>query len=244
MIIDDDPLERKALRIILKRKFLNLKIGKDAKNGTEAIQFIHQFKPDIILMDIELPGTNHLNLQREITKALPQSKIIINTSVEDFTYAQAALRSGVLNYLVKPTRPAQIERAVDKAIKAINQVSLLDSISSKRATSSKEAIHSILNYIHNNYNQPLTLSAIAEHAHLNPQYLSRYFKETVGMTFTMYVTHLRIEQSKKLLMHSNKSITQIALEVGYPDPAYFSKVFDKHVKCSPYKFKQTHYNTV
>ncbi|TYR80250.1 helix-turn-helix domain-containing protein [Priestia megaterium] len=242
MIVDAEPLERQALRLILKRKFLNLTILEDAKNGVEAIKLANRFKPDIILMDIQLPGKNGFSVQREIMKVLPNVKIIIITAAEDFNCVQTALKHDVLDYLLKPARTLDIELAVDKAIKSINQVSLLDSISSKPARSSKQAINSILDYIHKNYNQPLTLNEIAQHSHLNPQYLSRYFKETVGMTFTMYLTNLRIENAKKLLINSDKSITQIALEVGYPDPSYFSKVFDKHVKYSPYKFKKRYYN--
>lgn len=242
MIVDDERLERQALRIILKRRFLNLCILEDAKNGVEAIQLATRFKPDIILMDIQLPGKNGMSVQKEIIQFLPNVKTIIITALEEFNCAQTALKYGVLDYLLKPARTSDIELAVDKAIKSINQVSLLDSISSKPATSSKKAINSILNYIHANYNQPLTLNEIANYTHLNPQYLSRYFKETVGMTFTMYLTNLRIETAKKLLINSDKSITQIALEVGYSDPSYFSKVFDKHVKSSPYKFKMRYYN--
>ncbi|MCJ7689860.1 MAG: AraC family transcriptional regulator, partial [Clostridiaceae bacterium] len=125
-------------------------------------------------------------------------------------------------------------------IKSIDNTDSQNIVSLKPQQISSNTITAALKYINNNYNQEINLDAVAAFVHLNSQYLSRYFKQKVGMTFTQYIKNLRIENAKKLLASSDKSITQISLEVGYFDAAYFSKVFSRQEKQSPYKFRTSH----
>lgn len=238
LIAEDEPLERKALRIILKRYFYNIDILKDCKNGCETVFNAKVYRPNIILMDIKMPKKNGLEAQKEIIDFLPNVKTIILTAYQKFDYAKEAIEYGVSNYILKPVRPDDLKSAVTKVIHSIEK---LDSSSPIKNNSNfcenEDTIKSILKYINNNFNNRINLTSTANFAHLNPQYLSRYFKQKTGTTFTKYITNLRIEKAKKLLTTTDKSITQVALEVGYLDVAYFSKVFLKSEKLSPYKFK-------
>lgn len=92
MIVEDEPLERKALRIILKKEFYNIDIIEDSKNGEEAVLKAKVFKPDIILMDIKMPEKTGLDAQKEIIEFLPNVKTIIITAYEQFSYAQTAIK--------------------------------------------------------------------------------------------------------------------------------------------------------
>lgn len=240
MIVEDEPLERLALRKIIQRMYFNIDILQDAKNGTEAIEIAKLYQPDIILMDIRMPETTGLEAQKRIIKFLSHVKTIILTAYSEFSYAQEAIQHGVIDYLLKPVKPEDLKKSIDKAIENLERMHAPGSRNSKAELVGENIIKSALNYIEKNFAQELKLNTVAEFVHLNPQYFSRYFKKEVGLTFTEYVNKLRIEKAKKLLLETNKPIYRIAMEVGFSDPAYFNKVFLKMEKQPPYKFKQSH----
>ncbi|MFW6306098.1 MAG: response regulator transcription factor [Bacillota bacterium] len=90
-------------------------------------------------------------------------------------------------------------------------------------------IKKIYDFIQDNFREKLTRKDIATHVYLNPAYLSRLFKKETGMTLTEYITELRINEAKKLLVETDYTITAIAEEIGYYNYSYFSKIFKEIV---------------
>lgn len=236
MIAEDEILEIKALKIILEKNYNNIEIIEEAKTGSEAIVIAKKFKPDIILMDIKMPEKTGLEAQEIILKFLPNVKTIILTAYDDFAFAQNAIRLGVVDYLLKPAKPLRLKESLDKAIYTIQNNSNYKSDFIK-SSSEKSIIEKALEYISLNFNQNITLDSMAKYVHFNPQYFSRYFKNNTGMNFIDYLSKVRIEESKKLLTNTNKSIAAVSMAVGYVDPGYFSKVFIKYEGISPHKFR-------
>lgn len=238
LIVEDVPLERRALRKIIERQYFNINILDDAQNGIEAIEKAKLYRPDIILMDIRIPEISGLEAQKRILKILPNVKTIILTAYGEFDYAQEAIKTGVVDYLLKPVRPEELCKAIDAAIVSLTKDVLVVSKGQSRANVEKDILKSVLNYIEHNFCSEINLNIVAEFVHLNPQYFSRYFKKEMGITFTNYVMKLRVEKAKKLLADTNYPIYRIAAELGFSDPAYFNKVFVKYEKQPPYKYKQ------
>ncbi|ARC83862.1 helix-turn-helix domain protein [Clostridium argentinense CDC 2741] len=94
-----------------------------------------------------------------------------------------------------------------------------------------------LNYIHNNLGEPLTLEKVADHVHLSKCYFCTQFKKETQMCFTNYITHARIEKSKFLLSHSNKSILDIAILLGFNNQNYFTTKFKNFTGLTPKEFR-------
>lgn len=92
-------------------------------------------------------------------------------------------------------------------------------------------------YIEANYQQNLTLVQVAAAIHLSPEYFSRLFRQEQGVTFTEYLSSLRLEKAKQFLKTSNMSIGDISMIVGYNDQNYFSRVFRKATGLSPTEFR-------
>lgn len=93
-------------------------------------------------------------------------------------------------------------------------------------------------YILLNLGHPITLNQIAQSIGTNPSYLSRKFKQEVGMTITNYVNHRRIVLAKQYLSRPTPSITDIALMTGFNDLNYFIRVFKKLTGQTPLQFRQ------
>ena len=98
-------------------------------------------------------------------------------------------------------------------------------------------IRRTLKFIADHYNEHISLSSVAEEVGLSPNYLSSLFHDTVGMSFREYLNHVRIEESKRLLLSTDYSITDIALAMGFPDQSYYCKVFKNLEGVTPGKFR-------
>jgi len=234
LIVEDEALERKALNIIIKRNLDIINVVGEAKNGLEAIELAKKFKPDIVLMDIEMPKLDGLSAQKEIISFLPNVKTIILTAYDSFDFARTALRLGVFDYILKPVQPNVLTKVITEALSnlLINQTTI-----NENGNINESLIKEALRYIKENYNQNINLESVAAYVHLNPQYFSRYFKNKTGTNFIEYLSLLRINKAKDMLINTDKSITEICLSVGYVDSSYFSKVFIKHVGITPIKFR-------
>lgn len=95
----------------------------------------------------------------------------------------------------------------------------------------------IFDYIENNYSREISSSDLAEIAHVSTYYFCRIFKQITGQTPTEYITELRIRKSIDLLKADTLSITQIAMQCGFNDINYFSRVFKRRYGISPSKFQ-------
>ena len=103
---------------------------------------------------------------------------------------------------------------------------------------SQKVLKKALEYIEENYTQEtLSLNTVAGEVNVSANYFSAIFSQAMEVTFVEYVTQKRMERAKKLLRQTEKHSGDIALEVGYKDPHYFSFVFKKTQGCSPREYR-------
>lgn len=110
---------------------------------------------------------------------------------------------------------------------------LAGEIKGKGTSEKNPEIRAAIEYMIENYFKEITLADVADAAGISPNYLSKLFKEYRNQTVMDFLERIRIEKALKLLKESNNSIKEIALQIGYRDPNYFSKVFKKVTNLSP-----------
>ncbi|MCS5696448.1 response regulator [Desulfofundulus thermocisternus] len=108
LVVDDEYLERQAVRLILERAEEPIKVVGEARNGHQAVKLAGELQPDIVLLDVKMPGMDGLAAAKEIKKILPGSAIIFLTAYNEFDYIQEALRIGVADFLLKPVRAQEL----------------------------------------------------------------------------------------------------------------------------------------
>lgn len=96
--------------------------------------------------------------------------------------------------------------------------------------------HSI-NFIKNNFTEDISLDDIASSVSLSKSYFMRKFKEYTGCTVNEYLTSVRCKYAKHLLSQPNSSVTEVALQCGFSDISYFTKVFKKNIGVLPSQYK-------
>ncbi|WP_141504633.1 response regulator [Paenibacillus luteus] len=101
----------------------------------------------------------------------------------------------------------------------------------------RQTITFLIDYINKNLNMEIKLDDLAQKVYLTPNYLGYLFKETMGVSFTEYITGRRMEHAKKLLAEPGSRVNEVALKIGYKNPHYFSKVFKEQTGLRPSDYK-------
>jgi len=111
LVVDDHTVVREGLHKMLDLEE-DFEVVGEAKNGRQAVTLALDIKPDVILMDIAMPGLNGLESTRQILKAFPDTKIIILTAHNDDAYVNSATSAGAVGFLLKQTSAHNVCRAI------------------------------------------------------------------------------------------------------------------------------------
>lgn len=239
-----DKKERRYFKDIFTNNFFNVTFLPDVAHSDEAYQRMQQEDVDILILDLSPSAEFAFQYKKKMLKIQPNVKIILLDDHLNAHHLQTALRCGVIDYLVKPFQLDECQTAIHRAIVSLNQISLLHVDHKTTGTEKRKSVHTMMQYIHEHYNENLTLKQLATSMHLHQSYVSRSFAEIVGMTFTQYLQYYRIEQAKKKLQSTQLSISDIAEQVGYSNLTYFSRSFKKATNLTPNQFRRTFEGTV
>lgn len=165
IIADDEALEREVYKVILARNFTSVSVVAEAETGRQAIEQFDIHKPDIILMDVKMPGINGINAIEEIRKRRGKSKIIVISAYNFFDYAKEALKYGIEDYILKPVAKDEFIKVVGAAIQKIEHENMLN----KEELEIKEKLKYIMPLVENEVAFAVMMGEdekIGEYAHL------------------------------------------------------------------------------
>ena len=337
LLVEDEPIEREALKMIITRNISAAEVCGETSNGNKAVELCEQLKPHIVLMDIRISGMDGFETAKLI-KATNKDIVIIFMSA----YLEEKSSNNNINtlgdgFIPKPSRPEEIVKAINLQIGKLSEkpdaienmkkelsnfisakdykaskkilgalidkillthkdnirelklscrdiaveiikslefvelknkdksiqdevllrqiLSINDSYSIKswlfkvldavferiidnKIISQNGELKLVLNYIEKNYFKKITLEEVAEYINFSPFYLSRLFKKEMGINFIDYVTELKMEKARELLSDTDIPIINIALELSYNEPNYFSRVFRKSAGVTPSQYRE------
>ncbi|MGW3042175.1 response regulator [Kitasatospora sp. NPDC001159] len=107
LIVDDQPLQRYGFRMLLESQSDTEVVG-EASHGAEAVRLTADLRPDVVLMDIRMPGMDGIEATRQIVATGGRSRILVLTTFDLDEYAHAALRAGASGFLLKDARPEEL----------------------------------------------------------------------------------------------------------------------------------------
>ena len=111
LLADDQPLIRAGFRMLLEEQPDVSVIG-EAADGAEAVRLTRRLRPDVVLMDVRMPGTDGIEATRRIVAETPESRVLVLTTYDLDEYAFTALRYGASGFLLKDARPADLADAI------------------------------------------------------------------------------------------------------------------------------------
>ncbi|MEU6173184.1 response regulator transcription factor [Streptantibioticus parmotrematis] len=126
LLVDDQPLMRVAFNLVLESQ-PDLTVVGEAGDGAEAVRLARRSRPDVVLMDVRMPGMDGIEATTRIITARPETKVLILTTFDLDEYAFAGLRAGASGFLIKNARPEEL-------LAAIRTVASGDAVVSPRVT--------------------------------------------------------------------------------------------------------------
>ena len=236
LLVDDEIMIREGFKQLFDWQAHDCEVVGEAGDGMEALTQIDTLRPDIVIMDINIPIMNGLKVIQLSRIKHPNTAFVIVSGYDDFSFCREALRLQITNYILKPVNYEEFGTCIDNL-----KISLFERRVSSAAEPEKQeerAITGITRYLQEHLAEEISLSVLAEQFHLNPQYISQLFKSEIGVNFLVYLTNIRMEKAKKLLLSTALSIAEVAEQSGYGDYRVFTKVFKKSEGITPSQYRR------
>lgn len=235
LIADDEDMIRNGIA-----KYIQLHTDRYetiylAKNGREALDLICRYKPDIMLLDVQMPVMDGIEVMQEAKRAGVLPCTIILSGYDEFCYAQQAVRCGARDYLLKPCRSSDILKKIDEIA---DEIFGKESREELRTEGKNKFVELAKEYMEEHYFENLTLNDLAAKLGITPSYLSSLFSQQMGITFVDYLNKIRIDHACTYLKQNFLKTYEIAYKVGFRDEKYFSKVFRRVKGMSPSEYKK------
>ena len=234
LLVDDEIMIREGFKRLFDWQAHDCAVVGEAGDGMEALAKIDTLYPDIVIMDINIPIMNGLKVIQAARVKHPQMAFVIVSGYDDFSYCQQALRMQITDYLLKPVNYEEFGSCIDNL-----KISLFhQQTAAEPEQQEQRVITGLTRYLQEHLAEDVSLSVLAEEFHLSAQYISQLFKSEIGVNFLAYLTNIRMEQAKKLLLSSSLSIAEVSEQSGYADYRVFTKVFKKNEGITPSQYRR------
>ena len=234
LLVDDEIIIRQGFIKLFDWQAHDCQVIGQASDGLEALSKIDELKPDIVIMDINIPIMNGLKVIELSRIKHPDTAFVIVSGYDDFSYCRQALKLKITDYILKPVNYEEFGNCIDNL-----KISLFESKKENKDSQQKDRmIVSITKYLQNHLQEDVSLNVLAQEFHLNAQYISQLFKSEIGVGFLTYLTNIRMEHAKKLLLSTDDAISDISDQCGYNDYRVFTKVFKKKEGITPSQFRR------
>lgn len=234
LLVDDEIMIREGFKKLFDWEAHECVVVGEAADGMEAITKIDKEQPDIVIMDINIPIINGLKVIQLSRVKYPSMAFVIVSGYDDFSYCREALRLQITDYILKPVNYEEFGSCID-----LLKISLYNNeVKEKPVVKKERVITGITKYMQEHLSEDVSLHILSEEFHLNSQYISQLFKNEIGVNFLTYLTNIRMEHAKKLLLSTSLSIAEVSEQSGYGDYRVFTKVFKKSEGITPSQYRR------
>jgi len=206
----------------------------------------HEVLFDLICFEFDYPDVASLGLLKKTSTEFSHIPILMISKVHSEELAIWALRVRVWEYLVAPLRGDEIKPLID-SLESFSgsrtgvSVRLAQSPNCKipydcrywNSNAQKSLLDPALSYVVSHLHEKITERDVADVCNMSPFKFSRSFKKSYGVTFQDYLIRARMEKASRLLTNPNVLVADVANQVGFTDPSYFTRVFKKARGQSP-----------
>ncbi len=215
-------------------------------DGIDAFQEALELVPDIVICDLNLPEISGFDIAKKIKEDLRTSHIpvIVLTALSDEESYLKALNAGADFYMTKPFQMESLRQALRTMLYNRERLryyytNKLDSVVHSDFNKEQQDFIKKMNslVIDNLTNPDFSVEELAKALHISRVQLYRKTKAILGVSVSDYMNEIRLERAKELLMDNTLSIAEIAYEVGFSSPGYFSTAFKNKYGISPNRYR-------
>ena len=230
LIVDDDPHARLLYQSIVTQALPGHPIWL-AESGAEALAVLAQDTPALVILDLMMPEVDGFRVleqmradgrSRHVPVLVISGRILSQEDIKRLDHAQVVFESK--DILSTDEIAARLHRVLWSE----------DLLPQPTSTLVKQSIA----FIQENYSRRISRLAVARAVGVSEDYLGRIFRQELGISPVEYLNRYRIKEARSLLIQGCASITDVAGQVGFDDPAYFSRAFRKLVGRSPRDYRK------
>lgn len=250
LVAEDELIERMVLCKTLRKHLGELCDIFEAKNGREALEIFEQVRPQIAILDIEMPGINGLEVARKIRESGKDCAIMFLTGFDKFSYAKQAISVRALEYLLKPYNEQELIYAVEEAMQHASRFTKKEARKENKTEDvpllreeGNESIRlslireDIRTYIGKNYQNDISMQSAAQVMGYSEAYFCKLFKQCFHVNFSAYLNEYRIDKAKVMMADPRINIKDISIACGYSDSNYFARVFKRITGQTPSDYR-------
>ena len=229
LVCEDETLIRSGICKIIKDAFEDVWL-QECSSGEEGYKMITMWNPHVVIADIRMPGLDGLSMIEKARAEGSEAGYIILSAYRDFEYARTAIRCGVKEYLVKPVNRFALVGCLERLLGTeTKNGSAVQSAEIKESSNIAKAIV----YIENHFYQNISLDEVSREVGMNTAYFSTLFKKQTGKKYIEYLTDLRMEKARKLLLNTDLKIGAVAEMVGYGSTKHFTRIYKEKFGVTP-----------
>lgn len=244
LLVEDEDDMAAYLYHQLKNDYHVIKVS----NGKEALEKVKIQEPDLVVSDVMMPEMDGTTFCRIIKENLATCHIpvVLLTANDTIEYRMEGVDTGADSYIVKPFYPAYLLKVIKNLLdgrrkmkKRFTAMLQLEPKSAEAINEEERFLQNCISYIRNNMAEPnLSVEDIAQKMNLSRTSLHRKIKIMTGNSPVELIKTIRMKQAAFLLDKTGKTIAEIAYEVGYSSPAYFSSAFSAYWGKSPSQYQK------
>ena len=233
VLVDDESIITEGLRKVVKWEDHNCEVVGTAFDARSGTLLIREARPDILFTDICMPGQNGLMMLAGLRSEFPKMQVTVLTGYREFSYAQEAIRLGVTRFLLKPSKMAEINEALDVMTEKLGG----DEQPAAEQNTGSFIVNQAIAYMEKHYAEKLTLQEVADICYVSQWHLSKLLNKHAGQSFYDILNRIRIDAAKNLLKDPSLRVGDIGMMVGYADNAHFARIFKKLTGCSANEYR-------
>ena len=249
LVAEDESLERKVLCKTLKKHFGDLCQIHEAKNGREAVEAFLIHRPQVAILDIEMPGVTGLEAARQIRESGHPCMILFLTAFDKFSYAREAITLRALDYLLKPCQEQELILTVEEALhlydrlgsnpEAVLRGDIADGAGEEELADRRmgQIRENIERYIREHYSTEISMQSVARAMNYSDAYFCKLFKQCFKVNFSAWLNEYRIDRAREMLQNTRLSVREVSTACGYSDANYFARVFKRVTGKTPSEYR-------
>lgn len=226
VLVDDEHIILEGLRRVVKWESYGCQVAGTACDAATGRQLVQQVQPHILFTDIRMPGEDGLTMLAGLRSEFPDMQVVVLTGYRDFTYAQEAIRLGVVRFLLKPSKMDEINEALQTAVQRLDKLCPTEGEEPGRNAGSF-IVNQATRFMEEHYAEKLTLQTVADCCYVSQWHLSKLLNRYTEKSFYDLLNAIRIQKAKEFLSDPSLKIGQIGEMVGYSDTAHFARTFKK-----------------
>lgn len=234
LICEDEDLIRKGICKIVESVCKDVEI-RDCDNGMEGYKLISLWNPHVVITDIRMPVMDGLAMILKAQGEGAQSSYVIISAYRDFEYARTAIRCGVREYILKPLNRFEMAACLERLLDIKAETWAVAGGKMPEQAEDSKGIGKAIQYIETNFYHSISLEEVSQVVHMNTAYFSTLFKKQTGKKYIDYVTDLRMEKARKLILNTDLKIGSIAEMVGYGSTKHFTRIYKEKFGTTPTK---------